>query len=338
MRKILALLLILLLVTPVFAQEAEKNKIFILNSFQKGLNTKENPYTLPKGSATIAENVRLDKEGGSLAKRDTIRLYGGTTSETPVLGLHKLYMADLTAILLRNLSSTISTGNDATGAFTDILTVTTADRRWQWLTWHNVAIGTDGYNQPVKYDGSSASATYIGSCLGLDAGSGAGPDGTYLYKVTFYTTTYEVSLGASSNTVVVVDNDIDLTMIPIAPDTYAGESVTGRKIYRTEDGGTTYKILSNGVIANNTAVTLTDSDADGALGATLNPTVTLTPPKGRLCIIHKNRLWIANNPDHPSRVYYSDSGSENYFPSANYFDVRTNDGDEVTLMKNLLEN
>jgi hypothetical protein len=125
-------------------------------------------------------------------------------------------------------------------------------------------------------------------------------------------------------------------MIPICPDTFLGEDITGRKIYRTENGGTTYKLLSNGTIANNTAVTLTDSDADGALGAELSVTSTATPPKGKIILVHNNRLWILNNPDNPSRAYYSDDSSHDYFPAINYLDIRQNDGDEITFAKNLL--
>lgn len=330
------LLAFLLFCLPANAQELAKDQVFVVDDFSGGQNNKLSPFAIPKDQAEIAQNVRFDTQLNALTKRDEVLVYGTAHASNPILGMHRFYVLDGTKVLLVNYSNTIAKGNDSTGAFTSILTVSQSDRKWQWLTWHNIAIGTDGYNQPVKYDGSSGSATYIGSALAVDAGSGAGPNGTYTYKVTCYTASYEYSLGVASNSITVSDNDINLSMIPICPDTLSGEAVTGRKIYRTEASGSTYKLLSNGTISNNTAVTLTDSDADGALGAALSPTATYTPPRGKLSLIHKNRLWIANNPDAPSRVYYSEDSSHDIFLPDSYFDIRQNDGDEVTCLDNVL--
>jgi len=337
MRKLVISIILLVFISPVaLAQEVQKNGIYVFDDWSAGLATKVSPFKLQKNQSDIAENVRFGDELGAFSKRDVIVSYGTADATEPILGMHRLYKSDGTKTLLVNYSDKIAKGDDATGILTDIFTSSTSDRRAKWLTWHDMAIGTDGYNQPVKYDGSSDSATNLGSCLATDAGSGAGPDGVYAYKVTCYTATYELSLDTPSNTITVVDNDIDLSMIPICPDTFLGEDVTGRKIYRTGTGDSTYKKLSNGTIANNTAVTLTDSDADGARTDALSPTSTAAVPKGKLSLIHKNRMWIANNPDNPSRIYYSDESSHDYFPAINYFDIRKNDGDEITIAMNLL--
>ena len=162
-----------------------------------------------------------------------------------------------------------------------------------------LAIGTDGYNYPVKTNGTQA--TYLGTCYAKDNGAGAGPNGAYTYKIAFYSATKTIITNIASNTVTVADNDIDLTMIPIGPDTILGEAIIGRKVYRSEvGGGGTYKLLTNGTIADNTTTTLTDSDADAALGGAYPAgDETWTPPKGKFCLIHKNRLWIANNLEFP---------------------------------------
>lgn len=330
------LIIFFLLFTPLgYAQEPLKDGMFVLDNFSNGLNTKNSAFTLKKEESDTAENIRLDTEQGSFAKRDNTITYVDC-GDDPILGMHRFYMKSGDKLTLVNYSDSVSSIDESTETCTELLDLTTGDRKAQWITWHDLAIGTDGYNQPYKYDGTSSSATYLGSALALDAGSGAGPDGTYTYKVTCYTSSYELSLDTASNSVIVTDNDISLSMIPICPDTYLGEDVTGRKIYRTEDSGSTYKLLSNGTIADNTSTTLTDSDADGALGATLSPTATTAPPKGKISLIHSNRLWIFNNPDNPSRAYYSDDSSHDYFPAANYLDIRQNDGDEITFAKNLL--
>jgi hypothetical protein len=102
--------------------------------------------------------------------------------------------------------------------------------------------------------------------------------------------------------------------------------------------------LSNGTIADNSTLTLTDSDADGALGATYSTTYTRQVPLGKRILVHKNRLWLGNNPTYPSRLYFSDDGGQDYFgyiadtqgAYGGYFDIRPDDGDEITFIKNLL--
>lgn len=336
MRKTLLTICLVLSCSIGFTQEVAKNQMYVWDDWTGGLATQISPFKLKRNQSDTAENVRFGSEIGAFEKRDNLVTYGTVSTTEPILGLHRFYINDGTKVLLVNYDDKVAKGTDSTGAFTDILTLSTGDRRSQWQTWHNIAIGTDGYNQPYKYDGTSASATYLGTPLATDAGSGAGPDGTYTYKVVCYTATYDLSLGATSNSLTVSDNDIDLTMIPICPDTYLGEDVTGRKIYRNGNGDAVYKLLSNGTINNNTAVTLTDSDADGERTDAYSVDATTTPPKGKLIVLHQNRLWIANNPSHPSRIYYSDDSSHDYFPALNYFDVRKNDGDEINFAMNLL--
>jgi len=338
-KKTLSLFLCLLLAGNVFAQPIAKDKIVVLDDFSGGLVTQLSPMSLSPKQADICENVRLNDELKSLVKRQRTLLYGTADATEAITGMHRLYLKDNTKILIVAHGDEIETGNDTTGTFTKILDIPTGNYRWQWTTWNNVAIGTDGYNYPVKYDGKSASATYLGTCLATGKSSGAGPNGIYTYKVTFYTTSYEVAFNVASNIVTVSNKDIDLSMIPIGPDTYGGETVTGGKIYRNVNGTSSYYLLSNGTIANNTAVTLTDSDADGELSATEYPTTyTCTPPKGKLCLVHYNRLFLANTPTtFPSRLYYSDDSNMDYFlPTDYYRDIRPDDGDQITFIKTFL--
>lgn len=96
--------------------------------------------------------------------------------------------------------------------------------------------------------------------------AGAVNNGTHKYSVTYTTTIGETFLGTVSNTITVVDNatdgQVNLTSIPTGT---AGQGVTGRKIYRTKAGGTTYFLLTT--IADITTTTYTDNTADASLGA-----------------------------------------------------------------------
>lgn len=335
MKKLFTFLLILSFIGSVYPQD----QIYVYDDFSGGLNLKLSEFSLPKRQATVSENIRFGTKLNSITKRDEILSYGTADASEAITGMSRLYLRDGTKKLVVTHGDEIEVGDDDTGTFTTILALTSGGYKWQFLTWHDILIGTDGYNQPIKWDGSSASATYLGSCLATDAGSGAGPNGVYTYKISYYTSSYEVLLDTPSNTITVVDNDIDLTMIPIAPDTYGGENVTGRKIYRTGAGDSAYKLLSNGTIADNSTVILTDSDADGARGGDYPAgTETKKPPKCKFILVHNNRLFLANDPSNgPSRIYYSKDASPDIFANTtDYFNIRLNDGDGITFIKNLL--
>lgn len=337
-----SLALLLVVGLPCEAQVASRDQLLTINDFSGGLNTKSSPMSLSKNQGDIVENLRFDSELGSLTKRDRLVTAYTNSSNEVSTGLFRFYSSDGTKRTISTHGTKIDKCTDGQATCTEILTLTSGERKWQWLTWNNRAIGTDGYNQPVKWDGSSTSATYLGSALATDSGAGSGPNGAYSYKVACYSSSYIVSLDQASNILTVVDNAIDLSMIPICPDDFLGESITGRKIYRTEAGGSTYKLVTT--IANNTAVTYSDTTADGSLGATLSPTHTRKPPLGKYILINNDRLWLANNPTYSSRIYYGDSGSIDYFgepgdtsgTNGGYFDVRKDDGDQITAIKNLL--
>lgn len=336
MKKLLLILTSLLFSATVFAAESQLE----IKDFSNGLAQKQTDFALKTSQATIAENVRLDNPFGSISKRENLRLYGTSDTVEPITGLFRHYLFNGDKVLLAFHGDEMEKGADSTGAFTNILNLTTGDHKFSCVTWHNIAICSDGYNQPIKYDGSSASATYLGAPLAIVHSSGSGPvTGSYSYKAACYSTTYTVLLNTPSNTISANGNDVNLSMIPVCSDTTLnGEATTGRKIYRTESNGSSYKLLSNGTIANNTAVTLTDSDADAALGAAMPAgDATWTPPKGKFVLVQNNRLFFASDPTNsPSRLWYSADGLQDIFDSSNvtgYFDIRQNDGDSITFMK-----
>ncbi len=138
-----------------FAQEAQKGLIYTFDSFDKGLATKPSPLDLSKGYGTICQNVDLGAEQGSLTKRSEIFSYGTMDASEETTSLHRLYLKDgITKVLIGTHGDEIETGSDTTGNFTSKLDLTTGDYRWKWVTWHDLSIGCDGYNQPVKGDGT----------------------------------------------------------------------------------------------------------------------------------------------------------------------------------------
>lgn len=322
-----------------------KNQIFTIDDFSGGLDSKGNPISIPKNAGQVVQNIRLNSELRSLTKRAPVLTYGTVSNTNTVLGLFRYYAYNGSKVLLADAGSNIYTGNDTTGVFTNIFTIPNPSHKAQWLTWNNQAIMTDGFNAPVKYDGTSSSATYLGSLLAVDSGSGTGPDtGTHTYQVSCYTNNsngagpFEFNFGVASNTLTATGHAANLSMVPQCPDQdFLGEPIVGRYIYRTKAGGSSYFLLTT--IANNSAVTYTDTTADSSLSTTYPVIVGATvspPPPGLLSLVFQGRLWIANNPAHPSRVYFSEISSQEMFLPLNYFDIRANDGDQVTMMQDVL--
>ena len=102
------------------------------------------------------------------------------------------------------------------------------------------------------------------AALAAPAAPGNVDNGDHRYLVTFTTAAGETNAGVVTAAVTVADKavngQVQLTSIPVG-----GALVTGRKVYRTAAGGSTYMLAAT--IANNTATTYTDNLADAGLGA-----------------------------------------------------------------------
>lgn len=107
--------------------------------------------------------------------------------------------------------------------------------------------------RPILVDRPAAPAVAVGSATGLT--------GVFLYKVTFVTADGE-TLGIQSSALTLSNQKGAISSIPTFP-TFV--PVTSRKLYRTVNAGSTFKLLTT--FTDNTTTTYTDNTADGSLGA-----------------------------------------------------------------------
>lgn len=118
----------------------------------------------------------------------------------------------------------------------------------------------------ITLDGQVTAPGAATVALASPAAAGNVDDGDHRVKVTFVTGVGETEAGTQSAIVSVVDKAVNgqvaISAIPVS----TSPLVTGRNVYMTEAGGSDYFLLSNGVIANNTATTLTANDSDVTLG------------------------------------------------------------------------
>lgn len=132
-----------------------------------------------------------------------------------------------------------------------------------YITGWSIHETAGGTARVYVLDGAVSAPGAATATLIADAGAGDIDAGAHLYKVTFVTAEGETEAGTASNgtTADATHQRVDLSAIPVGP-----TGTTARKIYRTEAGQGTYKLLAT--IADNTTTTLTDTAADSTLGAT----------------------------------------------------------------------
>jgi hypothetical protein len=182
---------------------------------------------------------------------------------------------------------------------------------------------------PYKYNGTDftrhgvypppTTATAGSAATGAALASGA----SYTYKVTYVNSqSVEGDVGPATTFVVTANSmgNIALTSIPVAPQSFG---VDARRIYRTENGGSTFKRLTT--LANNTTTTFEDNILDAALG-TAAPSDKGVPPNYAFCIYHQNRLWV-NDPANPNYAWYSDLGEPYTFASTNFVKIGDSSSD-----------
>jgi hypothetical protein len=368
MRKILALFLTLLTsCQPAFAQTnstgaIEVDRFYDVSDFSGGVKSHVSPYLTPKNSATVSENVRFNDRYGAIAKRPKM-LQLSACRASAVKSLFRYYKSDATKYIIQTSSTYLDTINATTGSCTNLTTGLSDSKRWTWLTYKDVAIGTNGTDRPKKWDGSTSITTNtdghrtagdLVADLGapfaeLNTGSNLDASSWYQYKVAYYDgTTYKYS-SARSNPIQTGSSvrDLSLTDIPLGP-----SGTTSRIIYRTEGQAnraaviaqtTFYKVAT---IADNSTRTYNDTATDAAISADAAPTwatvsagTLVSPPYGKFALIHRERLFLANDPSGTvsgkSTIYWSDTLNPDYFNyNTDYEVIRPDDGDQITAIKN----
>jgi len=353
------ILAILLGVFCIPAVARTEKGIYVIGEY-KSLNSHINEYLCPKDRASDVANVRFNATYGALSKRPVMLSYGSIGS-LAVTGLHRLYTSNGTQALIAAGTTYLFVGDDSAGTFTKIGQGYTDGARWQFVTYDDIAIGMNGNENAVKYDGSTSitantdahrTAENLVAELGapfaeLDTGTDLDASSWYMYKMAFYDgTSYYYSTARSNaiDTGAAVYN-VALTDIPLGP-----TGTTKRYIYRTLGGAnratvladTTYYMVSE--IADNTTTTLADSVADDDADADAAPTwataiadgYNVTPPIGAYPTIHQDRLFVSGNSTYKSNVYYSDIQNPEYFDVNDYEEFRPDDGDEITGLQEFL--
>lgn len=336
--------------------------IYEISDFSGMLKSHISPYLIPKNAAGQALNVRGNTTFGGIAKRERMRTLSDCRASA-VKSLHRYYKSDDTKYLIQTASTMMDYIDDSSGDCTALATGLSDSKRWSFVTYKDVAIGTNGTDNVKKWDGLTTTGTADGARtandlitdLGapfaeLNAGTNLDNGAWYQYRVAFYDGSVYKYSTARSNPILngAPNRDIRLTDIPLGP-----SGTTSRIIYRTEGQASRAAVVATSdfkriaTISDNSTRTYNDAISDATWAADSAPTwatvsagTNVTPPKAKFALIHKDRLFLANDPSGAvsgrSTLDWSDILNPDYFNTASDYElIRPDDGDEITGIFNL---
>lgn len=368
MRLCVSVILWLSCAAPTIAQA--EDQFYVLEDFSKMLQSHTSPYSNPDGVATDVLNVRANIEANSLSKRYPQLTYGTCLATAPVKSLFRYYKSDATKYTIENIDQYIYSGSDSGGACTTIGQGNTVGKRWDWVTYKDVAIGSDGYDAPVKWDGLTTTGTVSGARTSGDlvtqlgapfaklaTGTGLDTASWYQYKVAFYNSSGQWYYSTARSNPIKTDTALyntNLTDIPLGQ-----TGTTKRAIYRTLGQASRANVIADTtfyvdtVLYDNSTTTWNDTHTDATIinndssiyqneqwADAIASGVNMTPPYGKHLAIVNERLLMANRPDGTdqgkSTVYVSEAYNPDLF-NTNSSDhtllIRPDDGDEITMQE-----
>ena len=183
-------------------------------------------------------------------------------------------------------------------------------------------LGQSGLSIPYKYNESFTrhGIPVPQSAPTASTASNGTITGDYQWKVTYVNSNVvEGDVGSATATFTAASESVDVT-IPTAP---ASFGVSARKIYRTEAGGTEFKLVDT--VSDNTTTTYEDNLDDSELGATA-PTDQGVPPAYSFIKTHQNRLFC-NDTTNGNFLWYSELANPYVFKATNFIRIGDNSGD-----------
>jgi len=292
-----------------------------------GMNNQVEDLDLQDKWVKTAQNCRFEEEPGAVDKRDPVTYFNTESiGSGAVLGLERFYTSSGVTKFIAVHGTSAYVGDDVAGSFTEIRSDLTSGKRCSFEVYKDIIMCSNGYDNIWAYDGAASNVTWeLGACKAVLGTAGGNLDATAEY---YYAVTFDADAavnGAVSNTITTdASKKVELTNIPLGP-----IGTTNRKLYRTEGGGSSLKLLAT--IADNTTTIYSDDIADASL-TTAYPVVTDDMPKGNILKVHRERLFIAGDPSYPNKIYYANPYLPHFIQQTSnldFMEISPDDNDEI---------
>ena len=296
--------------------------------FDGGLNTKNNPSSLPSNQSPDLLNVIFD-DFGAVGTRNGLSSFVTNIASAPIDGLSAYNKNDNTSYLVAACNGSLwylSTNSFA--PISDSANVYSTGRDVAFLQYHNVLIATDGYAKPYKWNGTNfnqlGAPVLPNNATLINYGNGS-LSGTYTYAFTGTTSSLaEGDYGSSTASITVSSATIQVNNIPIYP---ATAGVNYVNVYRnTALASDIYNLVTS--VVNGTS-SIIDNTPDAQL-VTVAPSDNGQMPACKYICQYGGYVFAAGDPNHPMWLYFSNGGQPEIWTSTDYISVGDGDGYPIT--------
>jgi hypothetical protein len=300
-----------------------------------GLNRRISKFLIRDDQCQDILNLWFYDQGALTKMPGFVKWNATSLGAFKMLGGERFYKTGATPQFIEVNNGTIYAGTDGPQTFASVGTGFSTTATWRMKVMRDLLFMINGTDVARKWDGTAISQMGVpGPTTAPTVALGAAGilNATYSYKITFVTL-YAESVGSPvSANITPVNQQVNLTAIPIGPTTN-NLLVTKRRIYRTlANGGAAWKFLAE--IPDNTTTLFTDNAADSTLGADI-PATSFPPTLtgARYIEMWKNRLWMAGDATNPRRLAFSEYFLPETWPTTYYIDIPMTPGDEITGLK-----
>ena len=307
---------------------------FRLDSWKRGLNTLVSATKIRDDELAVAQNIELSEIGQVTKRRG--RAYYGNEYDSAVEGLGAYYKSDGFKRLLRKSDDSVSVYNSATEDWDDVSGATyTTGYPVNFVQAYDRLYCASEVDALAYYDGSTLTVFNSASMPTTVAVSSVGGGGTetYSYRVASVTeigdtmATTSVT-GSGLPTELTTANYAYVSWNSATEDSVIGYNIYGRKYGK--EMWIAFKGDSSAQSYNDTGTT------PSTIFGTPRSDTTQGPP-GEIIAIYKDSIFIAGNPDAPSRLYYSAGGDKlDSFAiddGGGFIEIQRDDGDEITALE-----
>lgn len=271
----------------IITEPIEKEVIF--DNFSDGMWTNIDEPEKPKTGFKMLKNARIDNTEGMCVKRLPATKYNGTSlGDEPIKSGVRYYYGTDDKELIIFYETAVKKGDDGAGTFSNLDTGYTTNSTFDWVIYKDRLYWCNGNEQSRRYDGTNVrdwGCPASNTTPSLSSTASGDLTGDYFYKVTFVYDGYQESNPSNASTTVSYSSAQGIITIPVSPDSVC----TGRKLYRTKDGGSAYYLAKT--ISDNTSTTVSDNVADASLGDQLEENHDEPYAYHKQMLLHQDRIF-----------------------------------------------